>query len=116
MPYRVQTHHSIGRTISRHLDYDRDRRNKEAQRFYRSTVWIKLRTVKLEYEPLCERCRSLGIYVPATTVHHRQSLTNHPDLALELENLESLCASCHSRHEAHCTHERANTHDQVHGG
>lgn len=58
--------------------------------------------MKLRTDPLCERCKALGDLVPATMVHHKLERADHPDLELELENLESLCASCHSRHHA-CT-------------
>ena len=34
---------------------------------------------------------------PATVVHHKRYLRDRPDLALNLDNLESLCNECHYR-------------------
>lgn len=42
---------------------------------------------------LCQRCRRR----PATTVHHRRPRDLYPELALVLENLESVCARCHNQ-------------------
>ncbi len=42
---------------------------------------------------LCQRCRRR----PATTVHHRRPRDLYPELALVLDNLESVCARCHNQ-------------------
>mgnify|MGYP001491951708 CR=1 FL=1 len=41
-------------------------------------------------------CRFAGI-APATTVHHILHVENRPDLALDDDNLLSVCAACHNR-------------------
>ena len=53
---------------------------------------------------LCQDCLAKGIYTPAQEVHHIIELTpeniNDPSIALNPDNLISLCKSCHSiRHE-----------------
>jgi len=65
--------------------------------FYWSTHWRKLRRMKLNQTPLCERCEGV-----ATEVHHRDS---NPDNNL-MDNLEALCKSCHSRHTMSETNEK----------
>ena len=84
----------------RHRLYDRTRRNRASKDFYNSTPWKRVRSLKLSRDPLCEPCKREGRTMAATTVHHKLPLTERPDLALDLENLESICASCHSRHHA----------------
>jgi 5-methylcytosine-specific restriction protein A len=101
MPSRVPTHRPARiDPTSRHREYDRRARDPEATRFYRSAAWLRIRSVKLGQDPLCQRCRADGRLVPATVVHHRTERREDEALALDLDNLESLCASCHGRHHA----------------
>jgi 5-methylcytosine-specific restriction endonuclease McrA len=81
------------------LDYDRNRRDREAARFYQSAPWRNLRRLKLAQDPLCEPCREKARYVPAKQVHHRKPRRTHPDLALDIDNLQSVCIPCHNRLE-----------------
>jgi len=70
----------------------------ERHRFYGRTAWARCRALKLRRNPLCERClREEGKTVEARHVHHIQDLAERPDLAYDLDNLESLCHPCHSR-------------------
>lgn len=65
--------------------------------FYHTPTWSKTRTAILKrdhYE--CQRCKRLGKYTKATTVHHKEHLKDCPELALTWENLESLCEACHN--------------------
>lgn len=55
---------------------------------YRSKRWRILRRRKLFLDPLCERCGAI-----ATQVHHIEGVEIS---TWEIEQLESLCASCHS--------------------
>lgn len=41
-----------------------------------------------------------GITTPAKHVHHKQRAKDNPAMAYELNNLESLCHSCHSAETA----------------
>jgi len=65
---------------------------------YHTAVWQKVRAVVLIRDNyLCQRClRSKRISV-ANTVHHIKPLEEYPKLALEITNLESLCAACHNK-------------------
>lgn len=68
--------------------------------FYRSAAWRKLRLVKLEQQPLCEEClkHDPGI------LRRRWSTTSSRSIGagrpLDLQNLQSLCNSCHNRKSA----------------
>ena len=43
----------------------------------------------------CQRCRLMGRYRKAVTVHHVKHLKDAPELALTEGNLMSLCQECH---------------------
>jgi len=80
---------------------DRDyiiRRNK-LNEFYKSALWKKTRLNALKRDKyLCVKCGK-----PAEVVHHVEHLTldnvDKPEVALNLDNLMSLCSGCHF--EAH---------------
>lgn len=66
--------------------------------FYNSRTWRKFRIKILQrdhYE--CQRCKAKKVrkIVRATHVHHIQELKDKPELALEADNLISLCHPCH---------------------
>ncbi|EMF0043924.1 HNH endonuclease [Enterococcus hirae] len=71
-------------------------------RFYGSTEWRKLRSQCLErdhYE--CQWCKAEG---RLTTQHdsilevdHIKELEYHPNLALDINNLRTLCKDCHNK-------------------
>ncbi len=64
--------------------------------FYHTTEWKRKRKEVLRRDRCtCQRCRQRGKYTRATTVHHVLHLRNVPELALEDENLISLCNECH---------------------
>jgi 5-methylcytosine-specific restriction protein A len=71
--------------------YDQEQRP-ERHKLYHSARWQQLRKIKLNLNPICEDCKD----ALAEQVHHRLSVDQRPDLAFDLANLESLCASCHS--------------------
>ena len=55
--------------------------------------WQQLRLKALARDNWqCQRCSTIEV---AEHVHHIQSRHARPDLAFEIENLESLCAKCH---------------------
>lgn len=76
-----------------------DKNEKESlkkQGFYHSPAWRRLRIQALQRDHfLCRHCLEKGILRTATEVHHRQPVNDRPDLALALDNLESLCWDCH---------------------
>jgi 5-methylcytosine-specific restriction endonuclease McrA len=75
--------------------YEQCDSRREDRRFYASTQWRKVRAIKLAMNPLCECPDNCGLI--AEEVHHRLDRKQRPDLALYLDNLQSLTTSCHSR-------------------
>ena len=64
--------------------------------FYNSALWEHKRAEVLERDNNeCQKCKSRGLYSEANCAHHKEHLRKHPELALELDNLISLCNSCH---------------------
>ncbi len=83
------------RKASRDAAADVLARGSAADRGYDS-AWRKVRRIKLARDPLCERCAADGRTRVADMVHHRVPVKEDPSLRLVLENLESLCNSCHA--------------------
>jgi 5-methylcytosine-specific restriction enzyme A len=100
MPYRVHTHKCQMPGPTSQQEYDRKRRDPESKEFYNSARWKKVREQKLIRDPYCEDHLERGEQVPASTVHHERALREHPEQALDYDNLRSSCASCHSRRHA----------------
>ncbi len=82
------------------------RHEKTTDPFYSSGAWRTARKERLKKDGLhCVWCKRAGrwttdrhgrtIRVPATMVHHIKPYQTHPELALDLDNLVSLCDSCH---------------------
>jgi 5-methylcytosine-specific restriction protein A len=72
-----------------------------SKKFYNSAKWIRCRELyKQVKNGLCERCLKKGIYSAGEEVHHKIWLTpeniNDPEITLSFDNLELLCASCHT--------------------
>ena len=97
MGARVPGHRPPRAGPNRHREYDRTDRNEESKRFYHSSAWLRLRRVKLARNGLCELCIREKRVAVASHVHHVQDLVLHPELGLNLDNLQSLCHACHSR-------------------
>ena len=67
-------------------------------KFYKSSAWEKKRWEILARDNHeCQVCKEEGGFAPATTVHHLKHLEDRPDLALDDDNLVSVCAACHNR-------------------
>lgn len=75
--------------------YEQDRESSSKRGYDRK--WQKLRAWKLRHDPLCEECKRNDRIVIATEVHHKKSVRLYPLLRLVLENLESLCKTCHNK-------------------
>ena len=68
------------------------------KKFYRSHAWKRKRAVILRRDGYqCQDCKKYGKSTEAVTVHHIQHLEDHPELALQNDNLISLCTACHNR-------------------
>ena len=72
----------------------------EIAKKYKSKKWQKLRLLKKNVSPFCERCLINGVYTPARIIHHKEYITdlNYLDdnVFYNLDNLESLCQDCHN--------------------
>lgn len=83
-------------------------REKETDPFYWTGAWKRARQAALDRDHgLCVWCRRAGRYridrhgrrwpVKADMVHHIKPKKDYPELALELDNLVSLCDGCHDK-------------------
>lgn len=77
---------------------------KESLPFYHSAKWKRVRAQALSRDQgMCQACmerfrQGTGIRPRrAQMVHHVIPLEERPDLALDLNNLRSLCYECHNR-------------------
>ena len=70
-----------------------------ARQFYKSKDWQSARTAALIRDK--GMCQTAGCYNPAEEVHHIKPLTpeniNDAAVALNLDNLVSLCRDCHMK-------------------
>lgn len=76
--------------------YDKYFRDPKAADFYHSSQWQSMRKTKLGREPFCEICKQSGRLELAKCVDHIVEIKNGGG-ALDINNLQSLCQSCHSR-------------------
>ena len=76
-----------------------DRRGSSTARGY-GADWQRLRRRKLQTAPLCEDCKSRGRLTLAVEVDHKIRISERPDLRLDWDNLQSLCAPCHAAKSA----------------
>lgn len=77
---------------------DSDEHMKQAKAFYKSAAWLKCREYVLSRDNhLCQQCLKKKKLTTANTVHHIKPLEEAPELALEPDNLESICPSCHNK-------------------
>jgi 5-methylcytosine-specific restriction protein A len=80
--------------LSRDKTYDKRRRS-SAGRGYNKR-WVRIRRIKLQRDPLCERCQEEGLVTEATEVHHIIPISDGGD-PYSMKNLMSLCHRCHMR-------------------
>ncbi|MBZ5203209.1 HNH endonuclease [Planomicrobium chinense] len=67
-------------------------------KFYKTRAWLKLRRIALMRDDfMCKTCERNGIIKEAQLVHHLIEVKTDWDKRLELENLESICESCHQK-------------------
>lgn len=67
---------------------------------YYTKSWRELRTVQLIKEPFCRICAEAGIRTPAEDVDHIIPHRGDMMMFCDMNNLQSLCHSCHSRKTA----------------
>ncbi len=68
-------------------------------KFYQSPQWRKLRALQLEQQPLCEDCKT----IPARVADHITPI-NQGGEPLSIDNLQSLCHTCHNRKSGRESH------------
>ncbi len=69
----------------------------EIEKFYKKTIWKKLRKEVLEENNYdCQWCKHKGEAGKANTVHHIKHLKKYPNLALVKSNLMPVCKECHN--------------------
>lgn len=59
--------------------------------FYSSKEWIAIRDIRRELSPLCVECLKRGFIRPLKYIDHIIPIDERPDLALEIDNTQSLC-------------------------
>jgi len=69
---------------------------RDNQRWYDTTRWRKVAKRQLAKEPYCRLCERINRETRAKIVDHVRPHKNDYDLFWDPENLQSLCASCHS--------------------
>lgn len=79
----------------------------QKKRFYDSRDWRKIRIKALERDNFeCQECKDQGrvtVLDPRLNkwkqldVDHIKEIESHPELALDLENLRTLCIKCHNQ-------------------
>lgn len=67
---------------------------------YNTMAWKRLRASKLQAAPLCEPCMKDGRLVPASVVDHNTPVSKGGAPFPALEDLTSMCPTCHSRKTA----------------
>lgn len=65
--------------------------------FYKTTDWTSKRLVAIRRDNKeCQACKARGrVSTGRLVVHHIKTLEAYPELALDLDNLITLCHSCH---------------------
>lgn len=89
-PFRYVRLASIGGKPARTID------KAERDKFYSSAEWLALRASHLAEHPLCVHCDGQGRLRLATVVHHKIERLSDSSLALDPDNLESVCNPCHT--------------------
>ncbi|MFV9420986.1 HNH endonuclease signature motif containing protein [Staphylococcus sp. Ze7] len=75
----------------------------DRKRFYKKREWkdIKARRREIDNDE-CQWCKDKGKVVTSKDtrliVHHKQELKDRPDLALDIDNLVTVCFVCHENH------------------
>ena len=68
----------------------------EQNPFYSKQRWRRLRLIKLNKNPLCEKCSTIRRPIPATEVDHIIPVRIDINKGFDMDNLQSLCKICHS--------------------
>lgn len=67
-------------------------------KFYQHRSWRDLRQEALQRDNReCQPCKRQGKYSGAENVHHLKEVKQFPHLALDINNIESICIPCHNK-------------------
>ncbi|MBC1615319.1 HNH endonuclease [Listeria booriae] len=70
----------------------------EIDAIYKTSRWAKTRKAVLARDyHLCQECKRRGIIQQGNTVHHIIEVRDDMTKAYDLDNLETVCRSCHNR-------------------
>ena len=78
------------------LQSNAHRSSADMQHFYQSKAWKSLRNYKIQLQPLCEHCERKGLTEPGKEIDHIIAIKDNGS-RLSLDNLQTLCRSCHSK-------------------
>ena len=78
------------------------RSERKGDPFYLTKEWEALRSKRLRMDRFrCAHCNALclgkGKGMPSPQVDHIKTRKDRPDLALDIDNLRTLCHPCHSK-------------------
>lgn len=80
---------------------DKNRRKmtrEETEAFYNSPRWRRKQKAILRRDHYqCQLCKRYGRISEATIVHHKLELAEYPELAMDDDNLVSVCRKCHNK-------------------
>jgi 5-methylcytosine-specific restriction protein A len=83
-------------------NHRRDTVNKAAyQKVYNTRRWKRLRRLKLQNNPICEKCWERGRVTPTEEIHHIVPFAQDMELAYDYDNLIALCIECHKEMHKH---------------
>ncbi len=73
-----------------------NKNRKDDPKIYHTKRWQNLRKKKLNNNPICEMCEKNNRITMAVMVHHKTPVKENGDLAMDYDNLMSLCRQCHN--------------------
>lgn len=76
--------------------YNLYKRDELSRTFYKTAIWKATREKKLHINPFCEECQKIGKFIKGKIVDHIIPI-KQGGAPYDLENLQTLCWSCHSR-------------------
>lgn len=85
-----------GRCAQHAVQREHQRFNYDVRKWYRTARWLTLRTYVLHEEPLCVECHRQGRTTPSTQCDHIRRHGGDEQMFFDRNNLQGLCASCHS--------------------
>lgn len=92
-----RTYHPAHYTAASQSDRVELLSKRERHSFYCRRAWRDLKAATLAAQPLCRACKRAGRITLAQCVDHIEPLAYSPAEALNPDNLQPLCNSCHAK-------------------